>query len=396
MKQVNLKKYIFLPVIFFAIIILFTINQKVHADEYLVILSSLSQKTTIESGTHKDTLKLKNDESIIDNIPYTDEIIITGKTESGFIIVERNVPYANITFLNLSIDTSYIRNQAAFLINSNSNVQINLKGKNFLKSGNNFAGLQVNECSTLCIYSESNENTLTAIGGINSAGIGSGCTMFGSAKSNSHAGTIIILGGTINAFGGACGAGIGGGYKSGSSIIDIQGGIIKAIGGNSAAGIGGGKEGSGSITKITNADVTVTVKCDEKNESGAGIGGGAKAESGMIIITHSTIKASGGICSSISCGAGIGGGAHAKSNIISITQSVIYSNSSSGAGIGGGFGATYQRIEINHSSVTSKSNTGSGIGGGYNSRIDKNSSICILESTLCVSSISIGNRIKLT
>ena len=59
-------------------------------------------------------------------------------------------------------------------------------------------------------------------------------------------------GGVVHAFGGSCGAGIGGGdAMAGGCPVYINGGIVYATGGSQAAGIGGGSHSSGNSFKIT-------------------------------------------------------------------------------------------------------------------------------------------------
>lgn len=83
-----------------------------------------------------------------------------------------------------------------------------------------------------------NGGTITAIGGISlGAGIGGGSDYF---RSNGDATRIVITGGNVTATARGTGAGIGGGYGSGSDIV-ITGGIVTATGSSNAADIGGNK-----------------------------------------------------------------------------------------------------------------------------------------------------------
>ena len=93
---------------------------------------------------------------------------------------------------------------------------------------------------------------------------------------------ITIRGGTIEAEGGAGGAGIGGGIKSTGSNITIQGGTIEAVGGKGAAGIGGGVYGPGRDIEISGGKVSATGGSysgpeEDPRPGAAGIGDGAGA-----------------------------------------------------------------------------------------------------------------------
>ena len=99
----------------------------------------------------------------------------------------------------------------------------------------------------LTIKSESGTGKLTAKGGKNGAGIGSGY-----GGSGLH---ITISGGTVTANGGERGAGIGGGYDRSGSNITISGGTVTATDGKYSAGIGGGCNGKGSNITIIGGSV---------------------------------------------------------------------------------------------------------------------------------------------
>ena len=115
-----------------------------------------------------------------------------------------------------------------------------------------------------------------------SAGIGSG--------RYASAGTIEITSGRITATGGANGAGIGSGSASGTATtgasasagtgnISISGGYVDATGGNNSAGIGGGNGSPGGTITISGGDIKATSK-----GGGASIGGGKGGLAGNISI----------------------------------------------------------------------------------------------------------------
>ena len=182
-------------------------------------------------------------------------------------------------------------------------MEIELDGKNELKSGHFRAGLEkIISAGTLTLKDDNQKaGSLTATGGSYSAGIGG--SYWGSGEN------ITINGGTVTATGGDRGAGIGGGsgsvsigsggggYGSGKDIT-INGGTVIAAGGKEAAGIGGGDSGSSENITITGGTVTA-----KGGEFGAGIGGGNGGDGEDIAISNGTVNATGGIH-----GAGIGGG----------------------------------------------------------------------------------------
>ena len=180
--------------------------------------------------------------------------------------------------------------KAALSVQGEGNVEIELDGKNELKSGWYRAGLEKTSKGTLTLKDDKKDDnkkagSLKATGGKYGAGIGGGD--YGSGEN------ITITGGRVNATGGEeGGAGIGGGYDGNSKNITITGGTVNATGGENGAGIGGGDYGSGENITITGGRVTAT-----GGEQGAGIGGGKN-----ITITGGTVNASGW------AGAGIGGG----------------------------------------------------------------------------------------
>lgn len=148
-----------------------------------------------------------------------------------------------------------------------------------------------------------NAGNVTATGGVGTPSrVGGGAGIGGGAEASG--GTIIINGGTVNATGGdayensgknATGgaAGIGGGYVGRSGNITINGGFITATGSEYGTGIGSGQahtlhEGEDLIDTIKITGGTITAK---GLNLGSGIGGGSKAYGGKIIITGGNIKA---------------------------------------------------------------------------------------------------------
>ena len=178
----------------------------------------------------------------------------------------------NLTLRDVKIDVSDTGREnhagkAALSVQGKGNVEIELDGKNELKSGYKRAGLEKTSEGTLTLKDDKKKaGSLTATGGKFGAGIGGGNG--GSGKN------ITITGGTVNAKGGLEGAGIGGGSWGNGEDITIKGGTVEANGGLFGAGIGGGSAASigGSGKNITITGGTVKAAGGER---GAGIGGGS-------------------------------------------------------------------------------------------------------------------------
>ena len=227
----------------------------------------------------------------------------------------------NLTLKDVKIDVSdtgsyWVEGKAALSVQGKGNVEIELDGKNELKSGVQRAGLEKNTSTstgtlTLKDDKEAGSGSLKATGGKYGAGIGGG--NYGSGEN------ITITGGRVNATGGWGSAGIGGGnyghgnYGSGKNIT-IKGGTVTAKGGDCGAGIGGGNGGIGENITITGGRVNA-----KGGDCGAGIGGGDGGYGGYgngknITITDGTVTATGGIY-----GAGIGGGQEGSGSNVTVS-----------------------------------------------------------------------------
>ncbi len=264
--------------------------------------------------------------------------------------------------------------KAALSVQGEGNVEIELDGKNELKSGWYRAGLEKTSkaTGTLTLKDDNKEagkeaGSLTATGGEYGAGIG------GQGKNEESdcppqvnqelydASNITITGGTVNATGGWYGAGIGGGRYGSGKNITITGGTVTAVATSWGAGIGGGCYGdSGENITITGGTVNAT-----GGQGGAGIGGGLSGYTGgigkNITISGGTVKATGG-----EFGAGIGGGQGGIGKNITITGGTVTADGNdTGAGIGGGEEGSGEDITITGGTVTAKGGDwGAGIGGG--------------------------------
>ena len=278
-------------------------------------------------------------------------------------VINKAATALKLTLKDVKIDVSDTGNplddddkgNAALSVQGEGDVEIELDGKNELKSGAHRAGLEKTSKGTLTLKDDKKDDnkkagSLKATGGKYGAGIGGG---------RYHDGEYItITGGRVNATGGEeGGAGIGGGdYGSGENIT-ITGGTVTARGGEASAGIGGGRCNDGKNITITGGTVTA-----DGNDLGAGIGGGAEGSGEDITITGGRVNATGG-----KNGAGIGGGGNGGSGKnITITGGTVTADGNDwGAGIGGGAGGSGEDITITGGTVTAKGGVlGAGIGGG--------------------------------
>ena len=161
-----------------------------------------------------------------------------GQTANTLTIRGGDSTAAKVTLSNVNINAS------GAAVSVSGNVELVIEGTNTLHSGTGHAGVEkADDNETLTI---SGTGTLEAYGGQGGAGIGSG-----SQKGCSN---IVIESGTINAHGGQWGAGIGSGNVGnrpgvlGGSNITINDGDVTAYGGSEAAGIGGGFKGNGKTS----------------------------------------------------------------------------------------------------------------------------------------------------
>ena len=285
----------------------------------------------------------------------------------------------NLTLKDVKIDVSNTGREnhagkAALSVQGEGNVEIELDGKNELKSGYYRAGLEKNNSTsagtlTLKDNKEAGSGSLNAEGGALSAGIGA-CYEEGTKN-------IIITGGTVTATGGDGGAGIGGGDGGGAENITITGSTVTATGGSAmgfgGAGIGGGSDGRNSDSNGKNITITGSTVTAKGGNGSAGIGGGVGGSGESITITGSTVTAEGG-----NGAAGIGSG---NGKNITITDSTVTATGKyGGAGIGGGNGKNGEAITITGSTVTATGKYGgAGIGGGG---IGNGENIAITGSTV--------------
>ena len=187
----------------------------------------------------------------------SDLVVTTNNDETtNTLTIEGGTTAAKVTLHNVNIDAS------GAAVSVSGNVELVIADTNTLRSGTDHAGVEkADDDGTLTI---SGPGTLEAYGGNWGAGIGSG-----SEKGCSN---IVIESGTITAKGGVLGAGIGGGQHAAGQNITIRDGNVTAIPGSEAAGIGGGCRGDGR--NITIEGGTVYSRSGGGRGPAAAIGGG--------------------------------------------------------------------------------------------------------------------------
>lgn len=290
--------------------------------------------------------------------PITDvfgDIAITANAESDTIVIEASGQTISdvTTWENCAVNitgsgTVTFSNR----ISISGNVTLNLEAGITLNANK---GIAVHEGNSLTIDGEGTLNANIGYREYYGAAIG--------GSNGINAGTIIINGGNINAYGKYYAAAIGGGYHSNGGNIIINGGTVNAdseTGKADGAGIGGGICGDGGNITINGGDITA------KSYTGTGLGGGYKGSGGNITITGGNVTSTAG-----NHAAGIGGGCFGNAGTITITGGIInVTSGADGAGIGGGgtsdetpagSGGT---ISINGGQITVTSSGGYGIGAG--------------------------------
>ena len=207
-------------------------------------------------------------------------ITTDGGRTTNTLTIEGGTTAAKVTLHNVNIDAS------GAAVSVSGDVELIISGTNTLQSGWGHAGVEKADDNGTLTISGTGTGTLEAYGGQGGAGIGSG-----SQKGCSN---IVIESGTITAHGGEWGAGIGSGNVGGGgnagvlggSNITINDGDVKAYGGSEAAGIGGGLKGNGKDITINGGTVHA--------ESGGGKGPVAAIGGGRVDGKGENIQITGG------------------------------------------------------------------------------------------------------
>ena len=231
------------------------------------------------------------------------QITTDGSPTNKTLTIEGGTTGAKVTLSNVNIETT---SDAA--VSVSGNVELVIAGTNTLQSGPKHAGVEkADDNGTLTI---SGFGTLNAYGGESGAGIGGAW--------HKNASNIVIEGGTIEAHGGNWGAGIGGGQSAAGQNITIRDGNVTAIPGGEAAGIGGGYLGDGK--NITIEGGTVHAESGGGKGRTAAIGGGretGKGENIQITGGNVTVKSGTGVWI---------GGTNGEISKDSLTGAVTYVN----------------------------------------------------------------------
>ena len=364
----------------------------------------------IENGDITGNVKLTYGEDSWE-VPSTDPIIITqtnpSTPTSNIIEISADVPGGvniklngvNILGTNASLRIYADAGKVNLILADDSVNTLTATGSNAGLRKNNTAKSEAGLLTISCEDAgddhtcNSNCGKLIAVGGSESAGIGSG-------RAEGTASNITISGGIITATGDSGGAGIGGGDGGAGSNITISGGIITATGDSGGAGIGGGDGGAGSNITISGGIITAT-----GGSGGAGIGGGNGGAGSNITISGGIITATGGKGYDNIGGAGIGGGYKKDGSNITISGGIVSATGENGgAGIGGGTGyfslidfpgGSGKDITISGGTVTASANStnnsrGHGIGaGGLNGENGVSTNITITGGNVYASSIGI-------
>ncbi len=366
---------------------------------------------TVSGGTEGTDWKFDTSTGIL-SILSDKSMTISGGTLSdatgdyyGNIVIADGID-ANLTLSGLNIDASKKSgNTAGIEIGNGCNVNLKITGDNVIKGGGEAAAIQLTgnyihgkdaatqaaehdliEDSSLIIDTAAG-STLTATGGTSGSKGGAGIGAYW-ATDTSKSDITITGSGTVNAYGGNGGAGIGGSEGGDIGNIVINGNdadtsadlTIKAEGGSHGAGIGGG----GWVSNYPNGpqhveSIVITGDVDINASSkfhGTGIGSGCHGSVGTIIIgtdndnpeddKNIKIVTNGG-----DDGAAIGAGWDGTMDSIVINGGDITAIAGQrGAGIGSGYQGDSGEIVINGGTITAKGSTNSsGIGGGMKGTI---------------------------
>ena len=299
---------------------------------------------TISSDTDLASLSLGSGDCLI--IPDNSDIKIYSSAPNAIY----NIAICCGEDVNLEIENVNITSSTGCALSfEGGSSHLYFSGVNTLRSASSHPGVKAEQGTELTIEGD---GTLNAYGGNMGAGIG-GSENIGAVTSEAmriNAGTINIISGTINAYGGGSGAGIGGGEQGHGGTINIKGGTIYAkAGSSSAAGIGGGAVGKSGIINITGGTVTAY-----GSTNGAAIGAGSQFAVDEITISGGTIYAYGGTYS-----AGIGGGMQSPGGNITITGGSITARGSyRGTAIGGGYYTDCGTIKITGGYISATTTSG--------------------------------------
>jgi hypothetical protein len=244
---------------------------------------SLTGKTYAANSIYDLGLKMEQPTDIVLSGVTVATTIQNGQTVSGTLGSNVQISIADgaiVTLKGAQINGTNNESYKFAGITCEGSATIILEGTNTVKGFyDEYPGISVPSGETLTIQGT---GSLDASSNGWGAGIG-GCYNYNN-ESNRNCGNITINGGTVTAAGGQNAAGIGSGFKASCGNITISGGTVTATGGSCAAGIGGGLSAScGNIT-ITSGVTSVEATKDGSAES---IGAGEDGTCGTVTIDPS-------------------------------------------------------------------------------------------------------------
>lgn len=305
-------------------------------DNYtMIVLDTLgnSQVTpqdyeTIEGSTHY-ILTGSTDLRVMIGSGVTEVVLLNAKINNQ---LELKSP-ATLTLTGTNVVSTTGKDKSAILFSVDGTLTIDGMGGDVLEAtatGFNSCGIEAGGKNSNIVIKN---GSITAKGGSDGAGIGSGSVV---------GGEISITGGTIKATGGSDGVGIGAGGNY-CPKVSISGGNVTATGGGFGAGIGssgtlicdevsitggtvkatGGSKGAGIGSKFSNIYISGGTVTAQGGSFAAGIGSNTMEECGKITISGGEVTSQGG-----EGAAGIGSGG--------VDPDILYNNSCEGVIISGG------------------------------------------------------------
>ena len=377
-----------------------------HLDEGKTIITDHEDES--DTSAVSNTVTINVDDNATGDVTIKDANIDNScgryDTEKNGITVDTKgeSSKANITLDNVTIkpgedgdgDNNY--GGAGLEVKGDGTANIELNGDNTLNGGIRHAGVEKDDTKgtgNLIIKDDYNDDdstktgtekdtagSLTANGGFDAAGIGSG--------DYDHTSNIEISGGKVVASGGYDAAGIGGAKHGSAANIEISGGDITASAG-SGAGIGSGFDDDRKDTGWHPTSIEITGGTIQATSgTGAGIGTGEQGDNVDITISGGNIKAES------RSGAGIGTGDNAEEGAtikISGKDTVINADGATGIGNGDYTSGDLIKIDIEDGNITASGSVGIGVSDGSEESSEINISGGIINATGS-SGAGIGNE----
>ena len=210
--------------------------------------------------------------TVTEDITIEDGYTVTGKLAGNYKVSIADGATVTLDGITINGTTGKSYNWAGITCVGDATIILKDGTTNTVKGFNSeYSGIFVPKDKTLTIKGET-EGTGKLIANSNGhgAGIGGGDGISSTAK---NCGNIVIQGGVITATGGSNSAGIGSGGYGSCGDITISGGTVTATGGEMSAAIGSGY-GSASCGKITITDGVTSVTATKGSYSPNSIGAG--------------------------------------------------------------------------------------------------------------------------